>query len=92
MLIVPASKVSVPLTVVIRTWVKVSDKVLSPPPEEEADEDCFPEKLATQEFPVIFCNTIIPLVIDAAAAERIIIPAVELETAVPVPVAEPDDK
>ena len=93
MLIVPASKVSVPLTVVIRTWVKVSDKVLSPPPVEPAVADCFPEKPATQEFSVKFCIVIIPLATDAAAAERTIMPAVEVETPVlPEDIAEQVDK
>ena len=47
MLMVPASKVSVPLTVVMRTWVKVSERVLEP--------FCCPPAAAV--VPVVPCST-----------------------------------
>jgi hypothetical protein len=50
MLIVPASKVSVPLTVVIRTWVSTSDKDFDPVAEKPLD----PPIMSTEEHIHVF--------------------------------------
>lgn len=85
MFIVPASKVSVPLTVVMRTWVKVSDRVLLPPLVPACVEPVIPYALDnTQVLPETSVKTAWPNTALAAVATVRTYPDVELN---PVDVA-----
>ena len=61
MLIEPASKVSVPFTVVIRMRSKVPDKVMLPAPEEAEPPSFFEFKVPNQTFPVRLTKQITPV-------------------------------
>lgn len=84
MLIEPASNVSVPFTVVIRTRSKVAAKAIFPP--EYMAKGVFevtkrPE--ATQVFPVIFVITKVPLIIFDDESEAKAKPVVGFEAPLP---------
>jgi hypothetical protein len=68
MLIVPASKVSVPLTVVMRTRSRVPDKVTEPPPIKAVPVSLRPKTaLLAQVLEVTFTTVAIPCLVTAAA-------------------------
>ena len=84
MLIEPASKVSVPLTVVILTAVKTVVVLTFPAPNLALLFTVFPIILViVQTLPVIFVMVAIPLHASAAAAEELNISPVEKEVLVP---------
>ena len=69
MLTEPASKVSVPLTVVMRTRSRVPPRAISPAPRQDMFVVFLKELLETHVFPEINVKTICPLVRDAARFE-----------------------
>lgn len=84
MLIEPASNVSVPLTVVMRTWVKVSDRVFIPAPKLV---DATPVRLVTEVIAHVFepikLIVIAPFCASAATIAFLSV-APELHAAAPV--------
>jgi hypothetical protein len=66
MLMEPASNVSVPLTLVMRTAVSTAPNATLPPPLFEYEVPFAPEWFATHVFPVMFEITIVPENADAA--------------------------
>ena len=82
MLIDPASKVSVPLTVVMRTWVRVSDRVFDPELQKDLSAVVDPKHpKCVQELPPTRFNTDVPLYTAACSGPVPVSknPAVELE-------------
>ena len=87
MLMLPASKVSVPLTVVMFNLSNVPVKVLLPP--KVVDLEVVPITIlpdATQVLPVIKASVITPYIFAAAVLLKTIKPAVEEVTALAVSV------
>ena len=82
MLMDPASNVSVPPTVVMRTRSRVPERATSPPPPVMAFVKDLNIWLETQVFPVMFISVKAPEYVLPAATEYTIIPAVELDPAV----------
>jgi hypothetical protein len=77
MLIVPASKVSVPLTVVMRTRSRTPDSDLEPPTVNPAVPPVSPKTAEqTQLFEFMFVSTKEPKMTAAALPERIVKPVV----------------
>jgi hypothetical protein len=68
MLIVPASKTSVPLAVVIRTRSNTPLNVIPPPPKEDIDVVVVNVMVETQEFPDTFEIVIAPKPVSPASA------------------------
>jgi hypothetical protein len=79
MLMVPASKVSVPLAVVIRTRSRAPDSVTSPPTYETEEVPFLNDPDTTQAFdPRVVSMTAPEVVLDADAAPPIANPDVSL--------------
>ena len=79
MLINPASNVSVPLTVVMRTRSRVPERVTDPPPLQIAPaSENAPPTVATQVFPDIFVITQVPCLTFAEVIPDIGNPVLEV--------------
>ena len=91
MLMLPASKVSVPLTVVMRIRSSTPPRLTPPAPKRE-DGPPFDVIVwfEIQLFAVIFVSVIVPFKRSAATNDSIIKPAVEDEVVEPVVEAVPE--
>ena len=74
----PASKVSLPFTLVMRTAVRAAPSAISPPANTVSVVDNLPVVLEIHVFPVIFVNVIVPDNVNVATFCQTISPAVEL--------------